>query len=157
MKGQRAQNESRLPFLIGISIGAPLAVVATYELVSEAGSSGAIAVGRWLVGANLVHDLVIAPSVCLAGWILARIAPRLLRAPIEAAAITSGVLLVVAFPVLRGYGRDQVPGNPTVQPLDYAPATLTVLGAVWAIAAAWTLVRLVRPAPRTSSQSVPEL
>ena len=75
MSEQRSQTESRLPFLVGISIGAPLVAVATYELVSEAGSSGAIAVGRWLVGANLVHDLVIAPMVCLSGWALVRVAP----------------------------------------------------------------------------------
>jgi hypothetical protein len=143
MREQWAPTESRLPFLVGISIGAPLVAVATYELVSEAGSSGAIAVGRWLVGANLVHDLVIAPMVCVTGWVVARVVPRALRAPIEAGTIVSGVLLIVAFPVLRGYGRDQVPGNPTVQPLDYVPATLTALGAVWAIAAAWTVVRLV--------------
>ena len=148
MRQLHVPHESRLPFLVGIAVGTPLLVVPGYELVSEAGLSGAAAVGRWLIGANLVHDLVIAPTICLAGWLLVRVAPRPFRAPVEAAAIVSGVLLIVAFPVLRGYGRDQVPGNPTVQPLDYVSATLIALGVVWGISAVWAVARMLR-APDT--------
>jgi hypothetical protein len=137
-------TEHRTSFLVGVALGGPLLAFATFELVTEAGSKGAIAVGRWLVGANLVHDFALAPAVCVIGWLLVRELPRALRAPAGAAMIASGVLLIVAFPVLRGYGRDQVPGNPTVQPLNYASATLTVLGVVWGVCAVWFAIRMVR-------------
>lgn len=137
-------TQQRAPFLIGLALGGPLVAVATFELVSEAGSAGAIAVGRWLVGANLLHDLVLAPAVCIVGWLLVRELPHALRAPLAAAMIASGIVVIVAFPALRGYGRDQVPGNPTVQPLNYASATLTALGVVWGVCAVWFSIRIVR-------------
>ena len=35
--------------------------------------------------------------------------------------------ILVGWAALRGYGRDQVPDNPTVDPLSYGTAVLTVL------------------------------
>ena len=42
----------------------------------------------------------------------------------------------------RGYGRDAVPDNPSVQPLDYTTSTVTALAFVWAVAGVWVVVRL---------------
>lgn len=53
-------------------------------------------------------------------------------------------------PALRGYGRDRVPDNLSVQPLDYTAAVLTVLAVVWAVVAVWLAARLThvrRPPP----------
>jgi hypothetical protein len=96
----------------------------------------------WLVGADVAHDFVLAPLACLIGALVARALPRWCRAPVQAALLTTGVLLIVIFPALRGYGRDQVPDNPSVQPLDYTTATLTALAVVWAVASVWAIVRL---------------
>jgi hypothetical protein len=111
-------------------------------LVGELGIGGALQVARWLVAADLLHDLVLAPAVCLVGWVVVRRAPVALRVPLGAALLVSGTLLVVALPALRGYGRSRVPDNPTVQPLDYTSATLTALAIVWAGAAIWSFVRI---------------
>ena len=99
-------------------------------------------VGGWLVGADVAHDFVLAPFACLIGAVAARALPRPFRAPVQAALLTSGVLLIVVFPALRGYGRDTVPDNPSVQPLDYTTSTLTALAVVWAAAGVWLVVRL---------------
>jgi hypothetical protein len=113
-------------------------------LIGDAGLTGAADVARWLVGSDIAHDFVIAPVVGLVGAAITRLLPRWCRAPILAGLIASGVLLIVVFPALRGYGRDTVPDNPSVDPLDYTTATLTALAVVWALAAAWLAIRIAR-------------
>ncbi len=96
----------------------------------------------FLVGADLVHDLVVAPVVCGLGALAARLLPSRTRAPIEAGLIASGVVLVLAVLPLRATAART--NNPTIQPLDYASATLTVLSVVWLISAAWLIIGLLR-------------
>jgi hypothetical protein len=129
-------------FWIALPVGIAVMVFGVVGLVGDAGLSGGGDVARWLLGADLAHDFVLAPLACLIGAAFARVLPRRARAPVNAALITSGVLLIVVSPALRGFGRDQVPDNETVQPLDYTTATLTALAVVWALAAVWLVVRL---------------
>jgi hypothetical protein len=129
-------------FWIALPVGAAVMTFGAIGLVADSGISGGVDVAQWLVGADLAHDFVLAPLACLVGAAVARVLPRRCRAPVQAALLASGVLLIVAFPALRGYGREQVPDNPSVQPLDYTTATLTALTVVWAAAGVWLLVRL---------------
>jgi hypothetical protein len=129
-------------FWIALPVGAAVMTFGAIGLVADSGISGGVDVAQWLVGADLAHDFVLAPLACLVGAAVARVLPRRWRAPVQAALLATGVLLIVAFPALRGYGRDQVPDNPTVQPIDYTTATLTALTIVWAAAGVWLLVRL---------------
>lgn len=96
----------------------------------------------YLVGAAVVHDLAVAPVVCGVGLLTARLVPGRARAPVQAGFIASGAVLVVAILPLRGTA-DAV-GNDTIQPLNYATATLTALAIVWVAAGAWLAVRLWR-------------
>jgi hypothetical protein len=129
-------------FWIALPIGAALMAFGAAGLIGDAGVGAGVEVGGWLVGADVAHDLVLAPLACLVGAVVARTLPRWCRAPVQAALLTSGVLLIVVFPALRGFGRDQVPDNPSVQPLDYTTATVTALAVVWAAATVWLVVRL---------------
>jgi uncharacterized membrane protein YoaK (UPF0700 family) len=123
-------------------IGAALMAFGAVGLIGDMGVGAGVKVGGWLVGAGVAHDFVLAPLACLVGAAVARALPRWCRAPVQAALLTSGVLLIVVFPALRGFGRDQVPDNPSVQPLDYTTGTLTALAVVWSAAAVWLGVRL---------------
>jgi len=141
-------------FWVAVAIGAAVMVYGALGLVSDAGFGASTKVAAWLVGADVANDFVLAPLACLVGVAVARVLPRWCRAPVQAALLTTGVLLVVVFPALRGYGRDTVPDNPSVQPLDYTTATLTALAVVWAAAGVWLVVRLAtsdrgRRRPRT--------
>lgn len=107
----------------------------------------------WVVGAALVHDLLVAPVVCLVGLLLGRVVREPWRTPVRAGSIVSGVVLLVAWPALRGYGRDRVPDNRSVQPLDYTTAVLTVLAVVWAVVAVWLAARLTHGRRRTPRDS----
>jgi hypothetical protein len=102
----------------------------------------------WFVGADLVHDLLVAPAVLLAGAIAARAMPARWWPPVRAGLLASGIVLVVGWAPLRGYGRASAVGNASVQPLDYATAVPTVLAVVWAAVALWLALRALRPGDR---------
>jgi hypothetical protein len=90
--------------------------------------------GVWVVGADVAHDALLAPALCGMGLVLARLVPGgWVRAHLQAGLIASGVVLLVAWVPLRGWGGN--PGNPTIRPLDYRTATLTVLAVVWGVVA----------------------
>ena len=129
-------------FWIALPIGAAVMVFGAIGLIGDLGVGGGVEVGGWLVGADVAHDFVLAPLACLVGAAVARALPRWCRAPTQAALVTSGVLLIVVFPALRGYGRATVPDNPSIQPLDYTTSTLTALAVVWAAAGVWSVVRI---------------
>ncbi len=130
-------------YWIALPIGGGLIAFGIFGLVADKGIGTSVDVGAWLVGADVAHDFVLAPLACLIGAVVARALPRWCRAPVQAGLLTTGVLLIVVFPALRGYGHDRVPDNPSVQPLNYTTATLTALAVVWASAAVWACVRLV--------------
>jgi hypothetical protein len=131
-------------FWVALPVGAAIMGFGAVGLLRDTSLTAAADVARWLVGADIAHDFVLAPIAALIGAAVARLLPRWCRAPVEAGLIASGVLLIVVFPALRGYGRDTVPDNVSVDPLDYTTATLTALGVVWVAAAGWLLIRIVR-------------
>jgi hypothetical protein len=142
------------PFWIALVIGVAVMAYGAAGLVGDTGVRASVDVGAWLVGADVAHDFVLAPFACVIGAVVARALPRWCRVPVQAALLTSGVLLIVVFPALRGFGRDQVPDNPSIDPLNYTTATLTALAVVWSAAGVWLAVRLVisdreRRRPRT--------
>ncbi len=95
--------------------------------------------GVWLVGIDLVHDLLLAPFLVAVGWAVARAVPPRWRAPTQAGLILSGTVLLVAWLPLNetAAGTD----NPTIQPNDYRTATLALLGGIWVAMVGWALVR----------------
>ena len=92
---------------------------------------------RWFVGAALVHDLLVAPAVLLVG----RFAGRWGSA-VKNGLIASAILTLIAYPLLRGFGRN--PSNETILPSNYALNLALVLGLVWALVGAALLLARVR-------------
>lgn len=132
-------------YWIGLPIGVAVMAFGIVGMLGNTGIGTSVDISAWLVASDVAHDFVLAPFACLIGVAVARVLPRVVRAPVQAALLTTGVLLIVVFPALRGYGHDQVPDNSSVQPLDYTTATLTALSLVWAAAAVWLIVRLASP------------
>ena len=95
---------------------------------------------RFVVGGALLHDLVVAPLVILAGVLVARTVPTRSRAVVQAALVVSGLVALFSYPLVRAYGL--AANNPTSLPHNYARSLLVVLGVVWAVAAAAVVVRL---------------
>ncbi len=155
MTGETADRDARRPevgsprvFWTGVAVGGAVMAWGVYGLMTDAGP-GATATrpARWLlwfVGALVVHDAVVAPLVLLTGRGVRRVAPVVLRTPLQVGLTLSAVVTLVAYPLLRGYGNSAQSGNTSILPGSYLPAWLTLLGVVWAAAAVLAFVQAVR-------------
>ena len=97
---------------------------------------------KWWVAAAVIHDVVVAPLAIVVGWVAIRFAPRAAKAPVQTALILTAVVVAVAWPALRGYGRN--PSNPSYLPRNYGTGLALSLALVWLACAAWTVARLLR-------------
>ncbi len=95
---------------------------------------------RFVVAGALLHDLVVAPLVILAGVLVRRAVRGRARAVVQGALVVTAVVALFSYPLVRAYGL--ATGNPTSLPHDYAANLLGVLGVVWAGAAVLSVVRL---------------
>jgi hypothetical protein len=89
---------------------------------------------RWFVGAVIAHDFVLAPAVATIGVVSSRRVPARFRAIVQGALVASGIVLLIAYPFVRGYGRSE--DNPSILPNNYAFGSLVVLGVIWGVAGA---------------------
>lgn len=87
---------------------------------------------KWLVGLDLVHDLLLAPAVVGVGYLVSRAVPAGARAAVQAALIATGMVLLVGLLPLLGTAGTR---NPTIQPIRYGPAIAAVITLVWVGAA----------------------
>ncbi|MGH9013369.1 MAG: TIGR04282 family arsenosugar biosynthesis glycosyltransferase [Acidimicrobiia bacterium] len=126
-------------FWLGLVLGGGVIAYGIAGTLAESDRTQPDKLARWVIGSLLVHDLMVAPLVCLVGLLVARTVPGLVRAPVQAGLMASAIVVAVATPGLASLSDR--PGNPTVHPIDYRTATLVVLGTVWAIAGAWFLAR----------------
>ena len=95
---------------------------------------------RLVIGLDLVHDLVLAPLVLGIGVVLTRWLPVRLRVPAKVGLIVSGAVLLYTYPFLLGRGRSATAGSSRL-PNNYAFGVWVVLGTVWAVIVAGTLLR----------------
>jgi hypothetical protein len=133
-------------FWLAAGLGILIMAFGARGILTHARGTEPSAFAVWLVGADLLHDLVVAPLVCLVAAGVARLLPDRVRAPIAAGLVTTAFVVLVGWAPLRGYGRATVPDNPTVQPLNYATGIATVLVVVWSVVLVWLLVSALRAA-----------
>jgi hypothetical protein len=97
----------------------------------------------WIVGGPVLNDAVVAPLTAVLGVVLARLLPRPWKAPVVAATVITGVLAILAFPLLwRPYGTPPMPGLHDTNPA--LGLSLTV-ATVWLVAILTALARHVVP------------
>jgi hypothetical protein len=115
------------------------------------GAHGLLTAGRrvplgswltWFIGSALLNDLVIAPVWIGLGWLSARLLPRAARPAVAVGAAVSGVLTLVALPVVLGRGAD--PANPSFLPRNYGLTLLVLVLVVWALTAVAALLAVRR-------------
>ena len=149
-------STSRLGLYVGLLCGTPVMLIGAVGLVRHTDATPPSSYLKFFVGGDIVHDLVVAPIVALVAFFVVRRVPAIARAPLRAALFGSAVVVAIAWPGIRRYGRMRAPDNLTVQPLNYATSTLTAVGVVVAIAAVWFVVALVRSrrTPASTSQAV---
>jgi hypothetical protein len=99
----------------------------------------------WLLGGPLLHDGVIAPAVGLLGLAVSRLVPRAWKTPVVVGSVLSGVLAILAFPLLwRTYGAPPPPGPHK----DAGTGLLVSVAVVWATVLLSGITRQFSPGKR---------
>ncbi|OXM65364.1 hypothetical protein [Amycolatopsis vastitatis] len=131
-----------LPGLAALAWGVVL--FAEYALPLRPDVFGAVG---WIVGGPILNDAVVAPLTALLGVVLARLLPRPWKAPVVAATVITGVLAILAFPLLwRPYGTPPMPG---LHDTDPALGLALTVATVWLVAILTALShRVARPITR---------
>jgi hypothetical protein len=99
---------------------------------------------RWVIGGALIHDLLWLPLVALGGVALTRATRSRLPPVVAWALATSVVLILVAWPFVRGYGLQ--PGNPSLLPRNYAAGLAVYLVVIWLVVLGFMAVGALRRA-----------
>jgi hypothetical protein len=137
-------ERNRITFWTGLAVGGAICLYGLHGLIPALHGITSRQFLQWFVGADLAHDLVVAPLACVVGFAVARVTGPAARAPLRAAVFATAIVVAVAWAPLRGYGRARVPDNTSVAPLDYSTAVPTVLAVVWVLAAAWLVAAWLR-------------
>jgi hypothetical protein len=98
------------------------------RIFTDAKDTKPAALLRWLVGALLVHDLLIAPVVLGIGWLLTRFVPPRARRYLQAGLICGG--LVSAYGVLLIWRQGKAAASLALLRQDYLRNLLIVLAIV---------------------------
>ena len=133
---------------IGLALGTPLMARGVRGILEESARTHPAELGRWLIGSAVVHDAVLLPFVLAVGVLARRAVPAGAWAPVRWALVTSGVLLLVSWPFVRGYGRRS--GNPSLLPREYGDGLLVALALVWTAATLLAVVLVGRQRRRAN-------
>ncbi|GAC1533914.1 MAG: hypothetical protein NVS3B12_13940 [Acidimicrobiales bacterium] len=96
---------------------------------------------RFAVGGALLHDLLFAPVIVLAGVALTRLVRGRSRAPIQAGLLSSAIVALYSYPLIRGFGHAN--HNPSSLPHNYTANAALVIGVIWAAAIVAAVIRSV--------------
>lgn len=137
-----APREHGKLFWAGAAAGWAVMATGVVGLLSESAKTKPANAVRWVLGAAVAHDLLVAPAVILFGVLVARVVPAVARGIVQSALVVSAMVALFSYPFVRGFGR--LATNPSILPRNYASGLAVLLAAIWAVAAAALAVRLRR-------------
>jgi hypothetical protein len=140
--GDDEHESTGLSFWIGLAIGGSVMAYAVWGISRDQVGANPPGLVRYVLGAAILHDAIVAPVVAVIGLALAWILPARVRGPILGALFLSAVVALFAYPLVGAFGRHEL--NASTLPLDYGPNLALVIGLVWAAAAVVVATRLVR-------------
>jgi hypothetical protein len=115
------------PRYVAYAAGAALICVGVVGLVSHSAETVPARWVVWLVGAAVLHDLLFVPAVLAVGALTALV-PLPYRRPVQAGLAVAVVITMIAFPLVRGFGRRG--DNPSILPQDYGVNLLLILAVI---------------------------
>ena len=131
-------------FWLSAAVGWTLIAVGLRGILSHRIDTRPASLARFVIGGALVHDVLVAPVVILAGVAVARAVPRRVRPMVQGALVVTAVVALFSYPLVRGYAR--LTRNPTSLPHNYATNLAVVVGTVWGVAGLAAVVNVVRRA-----------
>lgn len=144
-------------FWVGAAIGIAIMAFGIRGVLGQSRGTRPFDLAIWVIGADLIHDLVIAPLVVVVGVVVVATVGRRWRPPIRGGLMASAIVFAVGWAPLRGYGRATAPDNPTIQPLNYTTAVASVVAAIWIIVAIWCAIETWRTVRRPSTNASHEI
>jgi hypothetical protein len=136
-------------FWVGLLAGSAVMVYAGWGAWGDRAATNPAGLIRWVVGAGLAHDLVLAPVIVLGGWLIGRTAPARWRGALRVGAALTGVVVLFAYPLVRAFGRH--PLNSSTLPRNYVLDVALIVTGIWLVVTTWLVAsrpRRDRPAPR---------
>jgi hypothetical protein len=153
--GPVSSTETTSPrgLIVGLALGLPVIGYGVRGAVIDADDTRPAELAAWILGSGLVEDLVLIPVVLGVGLVARRLVPAAAWPAVRAGLIVTGALCLVAWPFVRGYGRD--PSIPSLLNRNYAAGLAIAIAVVW-VAVALRLVALaVASRGRRSGQDRP--
>ncbi|HSB86034.1 MAG TPA: hypothetical protein VLD86_07000 [Ilumatobacteraceae bacterium] len=135
--GERPPARIFVPTLL---IGWAIIGFGAHAALSNARDAHPFALFVHVVTFDLVHDIVIAPTLFVGAWLIGKVVPRVARGPVRAAAAATATYVAIAYPLIRRWGRR--PTNSSTLPLDYGRNLAIVVGVVWLLAGVVTVHRV---------------
>lgn len=129
--------------LIG-ALGVGLMGYGIVRILTDAKDTKPVSLLKWLIGALLVHDLLIAPVVIGIGWLLARYVPPRARRHLQAGLIVGGLVSALGVLLIWRQGKYGAASLGLLQQ-DYRRNLLILLAAVAAASLAGYLIEVSRP------------
>lgn len=129
-------------FWSGLIVGGAIMAWAVHGAFVDADATRPPLLAGWVLGAAVVHDAVVAPVATVVALLVAWRLPVWWGRPVAAALAGSALLLLFAYPLLRGFGLR--PGNPSALPRDYGTAAVALLAALWLGAVFVVVTRAIR-------------
>jgi hypothetical protein len=125
-----SETTSRRGLVAGLILGLPIIGYGIRGALVDAADTNPSELAVWIVGAGLADDLVVVPLVLGVGFIARRLVPPSAWPAVRAGLIVTGSLCLVAWPFVRGYGRD--PTIPSLLNRDYGTGLAVAIAVVWA-------------------------
>ncbi|HEX4363569.1 MAG TPA: hypothetical protein VHZ75_03405 [Solirubrobacteraceae bacterium] len=139
---QDTTTPSGTAWRLGLAAGAAIFAFGLYGLLHNAVQTVPADVLKWIAGALILHDAIIAPATLIAGILLTRLLPAAIRAGMRATLAVCAVVVVMSVPVLKAVGRR--PDNPSLLPHDYGQNLAIVVAVILVGGALLTVVRSAR-------------
>jgi hypothetical protein len=132
----------------GLVVGLPVVAFGIGGAVLNANDTSPVELTGWVVGLAITHDVVVVPLVLALGWAISQVVRDLRsRAALRFGLLVSAGLCLVAYPLVRGFGRSDA--VPSALARDYGRGLAIYLAIVWVLVAAVVVARRrSRPAER---------
>lgn len=130
-EGLQGHSEYGRVFWVLGGVGWALMAFGVWGILKEARATAPPELAAWVVGAAVMHDLVVAPVVFSVGRSLARASAGPPRAVLQVGLILTGILVLYSIPVVGGFGR--LGDNPSLLPQEYGASLVALVVAVWGV------------------------
>lgn len=131
--------------------GVLLGAFGVYRLITQEPHGKLLDLVKWLAGALVIHDAIIAPVVVAVGWVIAHVVPPRGRRYLQAGLIIGALITIVAIPLI--YRRGSQPASKAILLRNYGGNLTILLGIVAGLCLLAYAVHVARDRPRISADS----